>query len=338
MVASSQRLTREAQWRNPAALIVGGIGDHLIALPALRAVASLTQGRLQLLCIPTAREIFFPDLALAAVHPMHHYHLHQIGAAPAAHAPDYRENAERELAAVIGHCDLFLSFERAVHPSTTALLRVLKPQKSIGLLPGFDIEIPFHHTPHAMDLAFALPKELATDLRIEDFASPPKLPDAALALAGKLRADLPREAVLLAVHADTKPDKAWPPAKLGQLLNEFLDLHRHAIAIVVGVTPFTVDIGRNRQRVLSCHGIPLPAAFAIVGLCDLFLGIDSCMLHAADLYGIPGVGLFGPSDPSEFGFRFVRHLHVKAATMNEISVTDVANALETIWRSDFPYR
>ena len=161
MVASSQRLTREAQWRSPPALIVGGIGDHLIALPALRAVASLMQGRLQLLCIPTAREIFFPDLALAAVHPMHHYHLHQIGAAPAAHAPDYRENAERELAAVIGHCDLFLSFERAVHPSTTALLRVLKPQKSIGLLPGFDIEIPFHHTPHAMDLAFALPKELA---------------------------------------------------------------------------------------------------------------------------------------------------------------------------------
>src|SRR5213078_2886022 len=64
-----------------------------------------------------------------------------------------------------------LSCERAVHPSTTALLRVLKPQKSIGLLPGFDIEIPFHHTPHAMDLAFAVAKKLATDLRIEDFAS-----------------------------------------------------------------------------------------------------------------------------------------------------------------------
>jgi ADP-heptose:LPS heptosyltransferase len=157
-----------------------------------------------------------------------------------------------------------------------------------------------------------------------------------LALAKKLRADLPREAVLLAVHADTKPEKAWSPAKLAEVLNEFLERHRHVIAIVVGVDPFAVDIGRNRGRLLSCHGIPLSVAFAITDECDLFLGIDSCMLHMADLCRVPGVGLFGPTDPSEFGFRFARHIHVSAATMSEISVTEVGEALETLWGSVFP--
>jgi ADP-heptose:LPS heptosyltransferase len=60
------------------------------------------------------------------------------------------------------------------------------------------------------------------------------------------------------------------------------------------------------------------------------------MLHLADLYQVPGVGLFGPTDPSEFGFRFARHLHVRAATMNEISVADVGHALEALWNSVFP--
>ena len=175
-------------------------------------------------------------------------------------------------------------------------------------------------------------------MRIEHYAAPPKLPDAALALSRKLRADLPREAVLLAVHAETKPEKMWSPAKLAKVLNEFLELHRQVIAIVVGQDRWVVDIGHNRARVLSCHGIPLSAAFAVIGVCDLFLGIDSCMLHVADLYGLPGIGLFGPSDPSEWGFRFARHLHLSAETMNEISVAEVANALETLWTSVFRYQ
>ena len=137
-------------------------------------LASLMQGRLRLLCIPNARDVFFSDLPLAAVH--------DIRA-----ARHYRDFAVSELATAIGNCDLFLCFQRDYSPSVTELLRALKPEKSIGLVRGFDVEIPFHRAPHASDLAFAIPMELAADFRIEDFAAPPKLPDAALALAKKLR-------------------------------------------------------------------------------------------------------------------------------------------------------
>ena len=59
-MASNQPLMRELGWRSPAAFIVNGIGDYLIALPALRALASLMRGRLRLLCLPAVRDIFFP--------------------------------------------------------------------------------------------------------------------------------------------------------------------------------------------------------------------------------------------------------------------------------------
>jgi hypothetical protein len=56
MVGSIQPLTRELQWRSPTAFIVNGIGDHLIALPAMRALGSLLEGRLRLICLPS---VFF---------------------------------------------------------------------------------------------------------------------------------------------------------------------------------------------------------------------------------------------------------------------------------------
>jgi Glycosyltransferase family 9 (heptosyltransferase) len=278
------------------------------AAAKVRALASLMPGRLRLLCVPGAERLFFDGLPLAAV-----YHTHHIRSAPSAEALD---TAVTRLAAEIGECDLFLSFALHSNPSTLALVDALKPGQSIGHFPGFGTEISFDVARHVSDLAFAIPAALLPGLRVEDFVAPPKLPDAMTVLARKLRADLP-QVRLLAVHADTKPEKMWAPERLAAVIGEFLGRHGDVVAIVVGAEPLKADIGRDRRRLLSCCDIPLAAAFAIVGECDIFLGIDSCMLHAADLYGVPGVGLFGPTNPLQFGFRFAPHRHVKAATMEE---------------------
>src|ERR1700722_15010153 len=139
MTASIQGFEHELPWRRPAAFVVNGIGDHLMALPALRALASMMQGRLRLLCMPTAREVFFSDLPLAAVH-----HVRLLNDSSAAPARDYPDFATAELAEAVGDCDLFLSLQRLATPAMTALLRAVKPKKSIGLLPIFDIAIPFN--------------------------------------------------------------------------------------------------------------------------------------------------------------------------------------------------
>ena len=329
MLGSVHPMPSELPWRNPTALIINGVGDHLIALPAVRALSTLMPGRLRLLCLPSARELFFSDLEFAAVHDV------DLFESSADRSNDYRDYAVGPLATAVGDCDLFLSFERQSSPSTATLLRTLKPKESIGLLPEFGVEIPFSSATHASDLAFAIPKQLAPALRIEDFVSPPQLPDAVSALARKLRADLPPNSILLAVHAETKPDKTWSSLKLAEVLDELLALHRHLIVVVVGVAPFAVEVGRNRERLLCCHGVPLTVALSVIGACDLFLGIDSCMLHMADLCRVPSVGLFGPTEPIEFGFRFARHVHVSAPTMDQISVAAVLDALQRLWTSEF---
>ncbi len=49
----------------------------------------------------------------------------------------------------------------------------------------------------------------------------------------------------------------------------------------------------------ACGRLSLTAMASLVGTCRLFLGSDSGLLHLAGLFGVPQVGLFGPTHPAE---------------------------------------
>jgi ADP-heptose:LPS heptosyltransferase len=68
----------------------------------------------------------------------------------------------------------------------------------------------------------------------------------------------------------------------------------------------------------------------LVATADLFVGIDSSMLHAADLARVPGVGLFGPTRAVEWGFRFAPHRHIDMSTMADITVQSALDAMEEL--------
>jgi ADP-heptose:LPS heptosyltransferase len=91
-----------------------------------------------------------------------------------------------------------------------------------------------------------------------------------------------------------------------------------------------------RARVIAIDP-HLELAMRLVGYSDLFLGIDSCFLHAADLYRIAGVALFGPTRPSLWGFRFspcARDLSAPAAdgAMASLTPASVLEALLSVAR------
>lgn len=54
---------------------------------------------------------------------------------------------------------------------------------------------------------------------------------------------------------------------------------------------------------MHCGGLALPTAFELVRYVDVFVGVNSCFLQAADLWRTSGVGLFGATEVHEFGFR-----------------------------------
>ena len=71
------------------------------------------------------------------------------------------------------------------------------------------------------------------------------------------------------------------------------------------------------------------ASCCLVAESDFFIGIDSCMLHVADMARVPGVGLFGPTSAKEFGFYIGPNITIQAdGSMEKIEVDMVTNALD----------
>jgi ADP-heptose:LPS heptosyltransferase len=91
-----------------------------------------------------------------------------------------------------------------------------------------------------------------------------------------------------------------------------------------------LNTGCERDRVIPCLGLPLDLTMGLVANADLFVGIDSCMLHAADLARVPGVGLFGLTRSAAWGFRFGPHRHLDRGTMMDITVEEVLDAMEDL--------
>jgi ADP-heptose:LPS heptosyltransferase len=311
--------------QNPVVIFSNGIGDHLLNLPALRALTALFPESLTLVCREGARETFFSDLSLRAVFEVDM----QLSG-------DGRIFDADALARAVRQCDLLLSLNPWHSTSMDRLLTILKPAQSVGFFSAFQVNLPRDYSKHSADLAFDIPRFLEPSLRLDDFAERPTFPPCYLKQAQRIRAVFPTDLRVMAVHADTRPEKMWSSFRFANLLTAFLSRHPEFVVFVIGPTDPDFVHNVRDSPVFSCSGLPIATAICLVAECGLFLGVDSCMLHAADLFRIPGVGLFGPTSCQEWGFRFGpgRHVCGDGSTEN-ISEGAVLQALEDLLASDF---
>jgi ADP-heptose:LPS heptosyltransferase len=123
----------------------------------------------------------------------------------------------------------------------------------------------------------------------------------------------------------------WPTDRWITVLEWFLERHSDTVVLDVGLCDLGLDRLSCGDRVIPCAGLPLSVAIGLLQWGNLFIGVDSCFLHAADLFRVPGVGLFGPTNSREFGFRFGPHRHVSGnPSMHSITVDAVIHAVQSL--------
>jgi hypothetical protein len=77
------------------------------------------------------------------------------------------------------------------------------------------------------------------------------------------------------------------------------------------------------------------SAFALFVIFGVSAAITLVGVHVADLWGIPAIGLFGPTRPETWGFRFSdTGVHVDGrGSMQNISVEQVVSAFSSIYEA-----
>jgi ADP-heptose:LPS heptosyltransferase len=299
--------------RHPAALFLNGIGDHIIALPAVRALASTLQGNLALVCLEQAKDLFYSGLGLRRVHVV-----------------SERRYDPRVVAGLIQGCDCFISFERCDNPSTQSLLTLLSPAHSVGHLDGFERRVALQNRA-AADAAFDVARQFDATLQIENFTQPFVERGGLRALRNSMATKLGYRPSLLAIHCETAAHKAWRTESFAQAVAAFLDHRPNWIAVIVGLDGQGILAGAKGGRTFSLCGLTLRRSMEVVADADLFVGIDSCMLHVADISRVPTVAVVGPGTEPGFDIRYTRHRVVRAPiSLDELGPDPVTAALEAL--------
>jgi lipopolysaccharide heptosyltransferase II len=101
--------------------------------------------------------------------------------------------------------------------------------------------------------------------------------------------------------------KAWPPERFAELADQLTD--RFGCQVLVGGSPEEAPLAKTvvtqaKSRVLSIAGLTdVRTLAALLKRSALFVGNDTGVMHIAAAMGTPVVGLFGPSNPAEWGPR-----------------------------------
>ncbi|MDY7228804.1 glycosyltransferase family 9 protein [Hyalangium rubrum] len=302
----------------PVVFHVNGIGDRVMALPAVRALSTLYPGRLSVIGVEGDGELLYSGLPLRLFHALS---FEWVG---------YRKFDARTLVDAVGGTDLLLSLN-TWNEDVPPVLELLPEARTLGFFKGFTDRLRINEARHSCDMYFDFVQRLEPTLKLEDFTQPPSLPEASVAFARDVRASLGGTARVLVVHTETGEEKRWPAERFRRVLREFLARHPEWLALVVDVEEAGLDADGGSDRVFSMPRLMLPAAMALVSTADMFLGVDSCMLHMADICRVPGVGLFGPTTAARYGFRFGPHRHVEAhGPMMGVGEAAVLEALEAL--------
>jgi lipopolysaccharide heptosyltransferase II len=99
--------------------------------------------------------------------------------------------------------------------------------------------------------------------------------------------------------------KAWPIERFAELADRLSEEHRCRVLIGGGeqdraTAQQIIDLAKSRPILLAGR-LSLTEFAALATQCRLFVGNDNGAMHIAAAMGTPVVGLFGPSDPAEWG-------------------------------------
>lgn len=312
------------KFRRPVVFLANGIGDHIVALPALRALSNIFYGRLSLIVVDEAYTHIFSDIVFESVWFIKTFGVlgtHVMQKIGRELAPfDYEALAEEA-----SGCDLFISLCLWTSPDLERLVKKISPSVSVGFHSRFTYK--FSEAVNCFDTLFSVNHFFNPKIKIEDFSNPPSIEQKYLKLVHDLKKNMIKNKLLI-LHTDTKQRKMWSSDNFLKTIDEFLSVQTDYIVIIVGMCHnLPLESAYHRNRIFDVCGIPLRLSFALLSVADLFLGIDSCLLHVADLFRVRGVGIFGPTKPKKWGFRFAQHKHITSDSIASIASEEVIDAL-----------
>jgi hypothetical protein len=307
--------------QNPVIFFSSGIGDGVLALPALRALCFGFEGKANLVLKKGPDKFLFDKLSARRI-----LFLDMWQAGDGAGIEFETETASL----LLRGCDLFLSFVDWKSSSLSRLESESVARTPHGSLVDVNMCEPSDKEKHQFDSVFAVSARIFPELNIEKFAYPIEF-SADVREAGEEILRTLEGRILIGFHPESSlVTKSCPDELVQEAIQCLLELDDDVVVFVFGANSKYSQFGNISTRVLVFNYLPLKLAAYLVSRMSFFAGVDSCFLHVADICRVPGVGLFGPTSWKDFGFRFAPHVHIQS-DMEKMTSLEIGQAVRSLW-------
>ena len=275
-------------------LHAGGLGDLLLALPAMRIFRqAFPHSILELLGLPERLAVVSQDLQASSIHSIDqggvaYFYLEGVPLPPG-------------LVAFFSSFRAVLIFGKAGGEILADNLRRIGVSRVIFLpsFPAQELKVP---------VSDYLVKSLKdASIGGEIIFSPLRLPEASL-ISGRdfwVEHELKEGDRTVAIHPGSgSPVKNWNPKNFAQVADWASE--RSRVLLIVGPAE---DGGKEVKRAMK-KANPIianhPSLVQLAGIlksCTVYVGNDSGVTHLAAALGIPTIAIFGPTDPAVWGPR-----------------------------------
>jgi len=311
--------------QNPVIFFSSGIGDGVLALPALRAICLGFEGKATIVLTKGPDNFLFEGLAARRIICLDMW--------PAKDGIGGEFDVEAAALNLRG-CDLFLSFAQWQSSSLSRLEFESTGRSSPDAVVNVNLCEPSDREKHQFDSVFAVGARIFPEFHIDQFSYPLEF-SADVQGAGQEILRTLEGRTLIGFHPEgSLAVKSCPDELTQEAIHCLLELGDDVVAVVFGTDSKYSKLENLSTRVLAFNYLPLSLAAYLVSRMSFFVGVDSCFLHVADICRVPGVGLFGPTCWKDFGFRFTPCVHIQSTSVDGINGREVAAAIHSLRRTE----
>lgn len=292
-------------------LFHNGYGDYVMALPTLRALCALAPRPIALI-VGDGPHLFLLDTLAVDL----------LIVVPFVYGWPRKNFSSEPVFAEVRDCTFFISLCPYECDGQDKLLDYLPAQHQIGFGVRFPRSLDYAAPGHEIEILFQAARLIADDptLTVAAFGAPIAFRSSTdvAAIIAQMHARLGPRSLALAVHLATRPDKLFPATRFDRVLEQCLYAEPTLVAFVIDAPRQAFPGAAQTGRCVFVNRATLERSMAVVASCDALIAVDSCMLHVGDLARLPGIGLFGPTNPARYGFFWTstenaRHLRAEGA-------------------------
>lgn len=275
-----------------------GIGDSIMMLPALRALAMEVSSEIKILSNPRYFDNVLYEFTKKSIL-----------------LNDYN-NDNQHILTCIEETDIVVIYSTWDIVNQLGIKPFLKDKIVFGYFSEYCTNLIEYDHRNMIDQYFSVVMFFNKAIDVNRYSYPLVLPDSSKVNASALYSAFSPGTLLIGIHTHTREEKMVSADYFVEVIKIVKEIYPQSILIVVDPVDTELSVMLDKNTFVNLQGLDISIVMQFFQYISLLICIDSCILHAADLIKLPIISFFPATSVNNWGPKYSRSLVIDGRNLS----------------------